>query len=111
MATFTHSPTSGSSVNTKSSIREAKFGDGYSQRSPDGIYNLARMWEVRFAGIPTDDANAIVGFLTARGGYESFDWTPPSGVAGKFFCRAWSDGHDSYGIQSISATFEEVFGE
>jgi len=111
MATFNYSPSNGSAVNVEASIREAKFGDGYSQRFADGINNLPRMWNVQFTNFQTTDADAIVAFLRARGGYESFDWTPPSGAAGKFFCRSWSDGHDSFGIRSISATFEEVFGE
>lgn len=49
--------------------------------------------------------------LAARGGSESFDWTPPSGAAGKFVCKSWRRVADNGYWNTITATFEEVFGD
>lgn len=111
MATFTWIPSNGSSVSRTPKVNRAKFGDGYEQRSLNGINTNPRMWQVMFSSRETAEADQIASFLNARGGVESFDWTPSDGVAGKFLCVSWTDAYDSAGYRSINATFEEVFGE
>jgi phage-related protein len=111
MATFTWIPSNGSSVTHAPKVNRAKFGDGYEQRSLNGINTDPRMWQLMFQNRETSEADAIAAFLKARKGFESFDWTPSSGSAGKFICVEWTDSHESAGYRSINATFEEVFGE
>jgi phage-related protein len=94
---------------------DAQFGDGYSQSAADGINTKSQSWTVSFRGIiePTCAniiaANEIMDFLDARGGWESFLWTPPaSSVQGLYVAK-------NYGIQksakliTVNATFIEVF--
>lgn len=111
MATFTWIPSNGSSVTHSPKVNRAKFGDGYEQRSLNGINTDPRSWNVMFSNRETAEADAIVAFLKARKGFESFDWTPSSGAAGKFICAEWTDSHESAGYRSINAEFIEVFGE
>jgi len=91
MATFTYAASYGATVTQAPSVRYIRFGDGYEQRASFG------------------DADAIIAFLEARAGVDAFDWTPPSGSAGKWICRSWSRSISSNGANDISARFEEVF--
>lgn len=110
MSTFTWSPAPGATESVEPRVRTAAFGDGYQQRVGDGINNRPRSWSLSFLG-PVARTDEIAAFLEAANGVTSFDWTPPYGPAGKFVCRAWSRGVPSLYIQSISATFDEVYGD
>jgi phage-related protein len=110
MSTFTWSPAPGATENVIPRVKAAPFGDGYEQRVGDGINNQPRSWSLTFLG-PTARTDAIAAFLKATDGVVSFDWTPPSGPAGKFVCRSWSRGVPALVVQSITATFTEVYGD
>lgn len=111
MATFTYKPAQGASRNISPRVRTAQFGDGYMQRVGDGINTQPRVWDLTFSRKKAD-IDAIDAFLAARGGVESFDWTPPDGSAqGKFICKTWAKSMPSVRVQTLSGTFEEVFGE
>lgn len=110
MTTFTYSPESGASQTTQPRVRVATFGDGYQQRVADGINNAPRTWSLSFRG-STARLAEISAFFEARGGVESFDWTPPYGAAGKFICKSWGRDVTALSAQTINATFEEVFGD
>ena len=64
-------------------------------------------WSVEFVDTPTV-ITAIDAFLTARGGWDDFEWTPPRGSAGNYICPSWTRGFDGEGSDRITATFEEV---
>jgi len=110
MATFTFSPAPGATEAKDPRVRAAIFGDGYQQRVGDGINNRPRSWALQFNG-PTARIDEIDDFLIARNGAESFDWVPPSGATGKWICKSWSRSVPAINVQSISATFDQVFGE
>lgn len=111
MATFTWAVSSEPTRDVSPRVLLSSFGDGYEQRIGDGINTIARKWSVAFNARRTSEADDIDDFLTARGGIESFDWTPPRGAAGKWVCRTWRRDEVSYNLSTITATFEEVFGE
>lgn len=110
MTTFTWSPAPGATQTKQPRTKIAPFGDGYQQRVGDGINRTARVWTLQFTRV-TADIDAIDAFLAERGGIASFDWTPPKGPAGKFICKSWTENMIASVAQSISATFEEVFGD
>ena len=110
MSTFTYSHTYGVNETKNPRVLKAQFGDGYQQRTADGINTIVRQWNLTFINTTANIAD-IDSFLTTAGGVDSFDWTPPHGSAGKFICEAWTRGKDSYGLDSLTATFIEVFGE
>ena len=109
MSTFTYSPKYSSQVTKTPKIRTAVFGDGYEQRSADGINVTSREWSLSFTRVDSD-ITAIDSFLDALNG-DSFDWTPPKGSAGKWICDSWATVLDTYGVETLTATFKEVFGE
>lgn len=110
MSIFTWAPAFGAALAVQPRVRKATFGDGYQQRIGDGINAQPRAWSLTFT---QDKANidAIEAFLVAAGGVASFDWTPPTGAAGKWICASWNRQHIANNAQGMTATFEEVFGE
>ena len=88
----------------------SKFGDGYEQRVADGINNNLQKWSLSFTKRSDADIDAIYDFLDARGGVESFFWTPRSEAASRtFVCRKYTRRFDIYDVvQSINFILEEV---
>lgn len=109
MATFTYTPDYGAQVSVKPRVRIAQFGDGYEQRIADGINVRAQVWSLQFTNRTDTEAGNITTFLEARNGVEAFDWTPPNGSAIKVVCREWSKTVTRYNLNSVSATFQQVF--
>lgn len=109
MATFTYTPSYGASLNKTPTVKTVKFGDGYEQRLAYGINTLPREWSLEFNGRTAAQADLIDNFLTARNAVENFDWTPPSGSAGKWICKSWVRSIVDIDCHNISATFTEVF--
>lgn len=109
MATFTWVPDQGAKGTHKPRLKQAQFGDGYVQSSPDGINNIERTHALNFTLLNLATYQAIMAFLENQNG-AAFDWTTPSGTTGRFVCEEWSD--DAYGVTySISATFKQVWGK
>lgn len=88
-------------------ILRAQFGDGYSQRTPDGInYNL-KSYNTVFE-LNSTQLSTLLTFLRAQAGYLNFNWTPPGGVSGKYICAKWSTNYEDYGTSVVTCTMEEV---
>lgn len=103
------------SKKTDTRILETNFGDGYTQRALDGINSIVDKWSLSWT-VTSTDADTLTDFFEARGGYESFDWTPHGEtVSKKWTCKSWSKnptgGKDSTGneIWDISASFKQEF--
>jgi len=56
---------------------EAKFGDGYSQRVPDGINYTKRKWSIVYDNIDVNDFTTIQTFVDTVGDGQYFTWQPP----------------------------------
>lgn len=109
MATFTYIADNGASLEEAPRVLESKFGDGYQQRVGDGINIRPRKWSLTFNSRTDAELAPIVAFLRARNGIEAFDWTDPEGVAGKFVCKSWTPTKVRYGVNNLTAEFNEVF--
>ena len=91
----------------KPKVRTARFGDGYEQRSQDGINSDLISIALKFDG-KDDEMEALLRFLKERRGVESFYYTHKFGVRKLFVCQDWSR-VDLDGLSSeVSATFREV---
>lgn len=110
MAEFTWTPTAGFVSDSNPKIYVAKFGDGYSQRTPAGINNIERTWNLQFQYSSLAKAASIEAFLIAKQGTQSFTWLPPGETTEvRVICSKWSKTYDSSITRSISATFERVY--
>ena len=112
MVDFPNYPVSyGSDSSFKVKVLEASFGDGYTQRTPDGINNIQEIWSVQWDRLDTTSRDEIIDFFVARKGSESFNWTPPrQSLPKKFYCKDWSSTPvEGEGLFNIKAKFEQVF--
>ena len=109
MATFTYIPTMGASEASKPRVRRFQAGDGYEQRIRFGLNTDPKEWSLTFSNRTDTERDNIVGFLQDRGGYESFDWTPPRGSAGKYVCESWEVTVSNCNNNQIQATFRQVY--
>jgi phage-related protein len=109
MAEFTYIPDFGATKKLQPKVNAIAFGDGYAQRATMGLNNNPQIWSLSFANRTDTEAEAIDAFLTARGGVESFDWTPYGESAGKYVCSEWSKSIDGFNRNTIQATFQQVF--
>ncbi|HGM7097124.1 phage tail protein [Stenotrophomonas maltophilia] len=89
-------------------VKGAPFGDGYTQRSPDGLNNETQKWPVSFVGYEAQ-IKPILAFLRARKGAESFLWTPPLGEEGLYVCTEYSPTGHGGDLFTLAATFEQTF--
>jgi phage-related protein len=112
--TFSPSPApsiSGLSTQTKARVLKAAFGDGYTQRGGDGLNTLPATVSATWPPMLRPELDAIEGFLAARRGFESFNWTVPGESASRIWtCETWSvSAAGSTDLFVLSATFEQVF--
>ena len=109
MATFTYTASYSASESSKPRVSKVQFGDGYEQRLRYGLNVDPKSWQLTFTNRTNSEREQILGFLEARAGSESFDWTPPRGSAGKYVCSEWNMDMTNFNNNTISATFVQVF--
>lgn len=95
---------------------EATFGDGYEQRTPDGLNNVRGQWQGLEWKADHDDCGAVWNFLYPY--YQSgaaFAWNPPEffgkpqrtvKVVVESLSRTFVNGVT---VASVTASFREVF--
>jgi len=88
-------------------IKTISFGDGYTQRIPDGINTLLLNFSLTFESRDLHEITAILHFLTIRNASESFVWLPPAprGQLTTVVCPEWSDVQEFYNTYTIQGTF------
>jgi phage-related protein len=111
MATFPSiDPDFGATKSSRPKVRNVQFGDGFSQRLRYGLNQDAKQWDLTWQNISEADSDTIEAFLEARGGAESFDWSPPDETETyKWICQQWSKQMTSAGLNQLTATFQQVF--
>lgn len=65
-------------------VRRVQFGDGYMERSPDGINTASEKWQLVFFCETDADARELVAFLNARS-TDAVIWTPTGESAAKLY--------------------------
>lgn len=115
MAVFDWGESRSSRVEVEARVAEVRFGDGYAQRSPDGLNPIGEAWDLVFDAVDDSIGDAIENFLRARTTSlvaEAFDWSPiwltPT-TAIRVVCKRWSRVRVDLGISTITATFERVY--
>ena len=109
MSTFAYTPSFEATEASKPRARKFQAGDGYEQRIRFGLNTNPKEWSLVFSNRTDTERDTILAFLDARGGVESFDWTPPRGVAGKYVCEEWQATLTNCNNNQIRATFRQVF--
>lgn len=101
----------GTTLQQQPRVREARFGDGYAQRAPDGINHQPQSWEATFNDVDDEIGDEMIAFLRAHGGYKPFSYHPRWELEPiKVICPQWrrSLGNE-IGTSTITCTFEQDF--
>lgn len=100
-------PLAETSTSRKPRIRRVSFGDGYEQRSKDGLNSNLAPISLKFDGMDRE-MDLLEQFLKDRAGVESFYYAHKFGENKLYVCEEWNR-MDIDGLSSeISATFREV---
>lgn len=65
-------------------IITSNYGDGYEQVAAIGLNSRFDVWSINWEGLTLTERNTFMTFFNTVGLVQSFDWTPPNGVAGKY---------------------------
>ncbi len=115
MSDWNYVPDRGLKKSSQPRIRQTQFGDGYSQRSQDGINYMSDSWELTFNNRTYTDISAMITILETKGGVTAFTWTPPGSTEIKVICSDWSvdtmyhTGTNSTSYGSLSTRFVRVY--
>lgn len=109
MATFTYTPSFEATESSRPRARKVQFQDGYEQRLRFGLNTDPKEWDLTFTERTDTERDQIIAFFEARAGVESFDWTPPRGIAGKYVCEEWQVTLRSCNFNTIRTKFRQVF--
>ncbi|MDE2097822.1 MAG: phage tail protein [Patescibacteria group bacterium] len=96
----------------KPAVWQAKFGDGYEQNTPQGLNYKPESWNLTFYFSTLADAEAFQDYISGFGGTQAFYWRSPRGPnAIRVLCRSWSDiSHPGQRI-TMTAKFDQVYGQ
>lgn len=99
----------GATRNSKPRFKKIQFGDGYQQRSSDGLNTNLKTFSLTFKGDPAL-VKQVEDFLDARAanGLEAFEWTTPEGATIAVTCEEWGYTFENYGWTTLAATFNQV---
>jgi len=91
-------------------VLRSDFGDGYSQRTPDGLNIEIEKWSLIWNNITLAQKDIIINFLDARQGAEAILFTMPGeDTAKKWICASYKYTPFSSAYYRIDATFERVY--
>ncbi|WP_144154444.1 phage tail protein [Paraburkholderia sp. BCC1885] len=89
-------------------VRKSQFGDGYTQRAPDGINNRSSSFNLQFVR-DAATISAILAFLDAHAGATAFYWAPLLREQSLFTCETYSEPTKDGNVYTISAMFDQTF--
>lgn len=96
--------------NSAPKTRKVQFGDGYEQRMVFGLFQNPKIWDLTWTAKSNTVADAIEAFFDGLGGQQSFTWIPlDESSSSKFIVESWSRDFVAYNINTITATFKQVF--
>lgn len=63
-------------MSTSYRVKRVSFGDGYTQRAPDGLNTVRQQWRLVWERIPDTLAETLRLFFNGLGGTGLIEWTP-----------------------------------
>jgi phage-related protein len=108
---FPWRPDRGYIEQSRARVLEAKFGDGYAQRTPDGLNNIDVELSMTFSDRPVAEIESILTFLQAHRGSVSFQWAPLDGEFHLYVCSEWSKDWTADTHWTLNATFNRDVGK
>lgn len=102
-------PSPGTSKSVEMRTAESAFGEGYTQRSGDGLNQEQRKYTVEWKALTIGQADEIEAFFVRHLGYRAFFWQGPRDGATRLYrCKKWSRDTVAAAVDSIRAEVEMV---
>jgi len=110
MEHFPFTPDWGPTISTTPRIKEVGFGDGYTQRTADGLNAMLETVQLTFSGRSDAEAEAIIAFFERHGGVDTFTAQIGFGARTKKYITKgeWRKVPEYNEHNTITATFQEV---
>lgn len=106
--TLIYSPLVSSTGKADFRVRELQFGDGYSQRAPDGINTDLRTYSLEFRG-RADYVQEVSNFFTRHKGVKAFKWKPQDRDNERLFtCKSMKTVFITPKVRSLAVEIREV---
>lgn len=103
-------PSYNSSTSFEPRVLVAKLGDGYEQRTADGLNITPLKGTLNFESLTKTQLDAIVDFMAAKNGIESFFYTFPEEVSARLIiCQKWDKVWKTSSAYALQLTVREVF--
>lgn len=102
-------PDQGAPVKYKPNVLSTVMGDGYVQRTGNGINTMLRKMTLSWTNLKSSEALSIVNFFQQQAGIYAFYWTPIGETVQRcFICSEWQFKELSGGYCTIdNVIFEE----
>lgn len=105
-----HNPNYGSRIKKRPKLREATFGDGYTQRTGVGLNNVDKTLELEWPTLSAAEADTIEAFFESHDDGTHFLYQEPrAAAASKYIVREWDREMVAFDTDAIFATFERVY--
>jgi phage-related protein len=102
----------GSSVDTETRLLTVKFGDGYNQRTADGINHNQRRMKVIHKYLSASDATTLRTFYETNSDGTSIDCAtrPTDGTTRNWYIESWSESIEAGGfLHNFTSELVELF--
>lgn len=100
-------PSSGTKSKPELKLKEAPFGDGYTQTTRDGLNHIRRVASLQWDILLENQATAIEAFLESQGGDTPFYYALRGDSVRKWTCKDWDRTRGE--VNKVSATLREDF--
>jgi len=100
-------PSSGTKTKPEIKLKEAQFGDGYTQTTRDGLNHLRKVVTLQWDILLEAQGDAIENFFDAQGGDTPFYYTIRGDISRKWTCKDYDRTHGE--VNKVTATLREDF--
>ena len=106
---ISYGPSTASTVETETRMTVIEFGDGYSQRIPDGPDNLRRTYTIVHENLDTTDANLLREWYEfySKGQTITAPTAPTDGVTRNYYIRDFNEQRSGPLLHTFTATLVE----
>ena len=109
MSVLPFAPQFSSRAKRQPRVRKSGFGDGYEQRTADGLNVIRDEWDLVFT-LKRADAESLLSFFDGLQGVSRFQWTAPGqSQALNYICDDWNYQLLSTGAMTINAHIYQDF--
>lgn len=103
-------PDYSSQLKKKPRVHKVAFGDGYEQRTADGLNANPDGWDLTWEELTKSEVLTLMTFFDGLAGVTAFTWQSPyAAAAKKYVSELWTVTPISDNVHNLTATIYQVF--